>query len=349
MAVFFRWSLSYFVLTTAVSIYLREDFLYVATRSVLRSINFMGHTSRMLPFFALLLLLAWMSSRAKGEFFRRIRDFFVMIALCCIFLGSFSSMKTSMPLILETIGIPAFYADPALAEFDKWLHFGTDPWIWTHDLVNWLGIADFPEKASYVYGIWWAVPAFYLPALIVLMGEEKKVLLHFVALYMFSWLFLGNVVALMGASGGPVFYDRIFEVERFAALTDSLSDAWIEASWIGWVQAFLWVSYVSGTQEVGSGISAFPSLHLASASVVALYLQRKGFWLGTFGWTFVAAIMFLSVWTGYHYAIDGYFSIIAVYVLHRYMLARQAWSLETGADALTAEMPSGDRGSIPAE
>ena len=69
-------------------------------------------------------------------------------------------------------------------------------------------------------------------------------------------------------------------------------------------------------QTAGSGISAFPSLHVAMMTVVALYLAGFG-WIGkAVGVALVSAVLFVSVWIGYHYAIDGYASIGAVLAAH---------------------------------
>ncbi len=81
---------------------------------------------------------------------------------------------------------------------------------------------------------------------------------------------------------------------------------------IGDIQSYLWTSYEARALLFGSGISAFPSVHLGIATLTALYLFERQRYLLLPGIAFVAVILFLSVYSGYHYAIDGYFSIVAV-------------------------------------
>ena len=92
----------------------------------------------------------------------------------------------------------------------------------------------------------------------------------------------------------------------------------------------LWNVYVDHGQAFGSGISAFPSVHVAMAVVTSLYLAERSRWLAPVGIAFVAIILFMSVYSGFHYAIDGYASILVVataYGLERhYGVARSAIS-----------------------
>ena len=70
-------------------------------------------------------------------------------------------------------------------------------------------------------------------------------------------------------------------------------------------QDLLWDGY-AGISKGTIGISAFPSLHVASAVLFALYAMRRSAIAGTMLWTFAALIMLGSVVLGWHYAVDGY-------------------------------------------
>jgi hypothetical protein len=63
--------------------------------------------------------------------------------------------------------------------------------------------------------------------------------------------------------------------------------------------------------RLGSGISAFPSLHVAVATLNAIYLWRFGSFLRWFGVAFLIAIQLGSVHLAWHYGVDGYASILA--------------------------------------
>jgi hypothetical protein len=100
--------------------------------------------------------------------------------------------------------------------------------------------------------------------------------------------------------------------DRFDALHTALATFGIKSSFVGLIQGYLWNSYETHSLIMGTGISAFPAVHLAIATTMALYLLERSRLLAPIGLLFVAIIQFLSVYTGYHYAIDGYSSILAV-------------------------------------
>lgn len=111
-------------------------------------------------------------------------------------------------------------------------------------------------------------------------------------------------------------------------------------------QEYLWTLYQSGTIGLGSGISAFPSMHVALATVVALYAWEWSRKLGFVAWVYVAFILCSSVYLGWHYAIDGYASIVVVSGLYWALrvlmpnLGRLRWGLSARAlpKALTAQI-----------
>ena len=63
--------------------------------------------------------------------------------------------------------------------------------------------------------------------------------------------------------------------------------------------------------------AAMPSMHVALATLNALFLSRINRAAGVLGWAFLGITQVGSVYFGWHYAIDGYVSIIAVLVLWR--------------------------------
>jgi hypothetical protein len=79
----------------------------------------------------------------------------------------------------------------------------------------------------------------------------------------------------------------------------------------------LWADHLVGLSELGSGISAFPSLHLAMATLWLLTLRRVWPWAH---WPLVGVVVVVeigSVHLGWHYAIDGFFSIAATWLAWR--------------------------------
>ncbi|WP_348626143.1 phosphatase PAP2 family protein [Mesorhizobium sp. LNJC403B00] len=91
-------------------------------------------------------------------------------------------------------------------------------------------------------------------------------------------------------------------------------------------QDIVWSGYIGATP--GSlGISAFPSMHVAMAVLFALYATRRSRLAGLLMWAFAAIIMVGSVVLGWHYAVDGYASVlisIAIWKACGYFLGKFA-------------------------
>lgn len=81
------------------------------------------------------------------------------------------------------------------------------------------------------------------------------------------------------------------------------------------VQESLWAAARSDDLRLGSGISATPSLHVAIATLQAVLAWKVSRVLGWAATIFLVLILVGSVHLGWHYAIDGYISILAVPVI----------------------------------
>ncbi|MNI64247.1 PAP2 superfamily protein [compost metagenome] len=77
-------------------------------------------------------------------------------------------------------------------------------------------------------------------------------------------------------------------------------------------QTYLWALHESGSAGFGSGISAFPSIHVGLITLNALFLNGYSRRLGVVAFAYVAFIQISSVYLGWHYAIDGYVSMTVV-------------------------------------
>lgn len=89
---------------------------------------------------------------------------------------------------------------------------------------------------------------------------------------------------------------------------------------VGIIQDYLWGNYVDGRRDLGTGISAFPSVHIGVAMMFALNIYERIPKMLPFCITFVAIYQFLSVYLGWHYAVDGYASILLVYFLWKVLV-----------------------------
>jgi membrane-associated phospholipid phosphatase len=70
-----------------------------------------------------------------------------------------------------------------------------------------------------------------------------------------------------------------------------------------------------GDNSLGRGMSAMPSMHVATSTLFALFAWRVSPRWGVAATAFLAVICIASVHLGYHYALDGLVSIPVVALL----------------------------------
>ncbi len=222
----------------------------------------------------------------------------------CIGMAAFWTVKFNIPHAVP------FYADPALAEIDRTLHFG-DPWRWVHSIMP---AAAMPPMLVVYFPLWLLafIGCIALAAFHPSDRLRSRYLLSFIATY----AVLGTMLAALGASVGPIFYDQFLGEGRFADLILTLKQK-PGASYHFFVADRLYAAYVSGAEDVFAGISAMPSIHVAVATLNALFLTQINRWLGVAAWAFAALTLFGSVYFGWHYAVDGYVSAAAVLLFWR--------------------------------
>lgn len=218
--------------------------------------------------------------------------------------AAFSTLKHVTPVYVP------FFADPFLADLDAVIHLG-DPWKVAH--------AVFPqslEPALFVlYGPIWFVQMVGM-MLVAAFAKDNVYRARYLLSFLLVAIILGSVVRIVGSSAGPIFFDKITGGDRFADLVSVLGTTPSGRGMIATAD-YLYASYSQDRTVFGTGIAAMPSLHVAVALLNALFLSRFGRWSRYWGWLYFAAIMFGSVYFGWHYAIDGYLAIIATVVIWR--------------------------------
>ncbi len=301
MALFFRISLVYFIAAIGLVAVVRDDLVTLVMGAWLSTVN-------VAPRLVLATVCVALLSLTVMYFVRKTAFKDTGVAIGFAFAGTlffhmgFGLVKTTIPYLVP------FYADPIFAEMDRVLHGGVDPWVWVY---GWSDVIPYGRILDLYMGVWW-VPAICFAVLIAAVDRDAARVQRFVLLYVIAWVVCGNVLALMGSSVGPVYYDRIYGGDRFAALEAAMAAGALDGHLIAQIQEWLWRVYAEHGQAVGSGISAFPSVHVSVSTVIALYLWERSRWLAPVGIVFLALIQLLSVYTGYHYAIDGYASMIVV-------------------------------------
>jgi len=220
----------------------------------------------------------------------------IMIAVT-VLTGSVGFFKAAIP------EIDAFSWDPALARLDRLLHFGTDPW---RILFAAIGTPRVVTALNAAYHVWLLV--LYFMIFLAAFSGDGAYRRRFFLGYAVMWLVAGNLAAAGFASGGPVYFDRLGHGDTFLPLMDRLR-AFSETSpvWALRVQDMLWESYVGDGEFLG--ISAMPSMHVATSTFLACAAWSRARWAGLLLSLFAATILVGSVMLGWHYAIDGYAGI----------------------------------------
>jgi len=222
-----------------------------------------------------------------------------LLTVIGVFYGTFTSAKNMLPDISHS------HWDMALAKADRAIHGGADP------LTYLAGINGSPLAILDIfYSSVWHVLVMGLTSLIALSKAHERLRQRFLLAYFMCWVLVGNIGAAIFYSGGPCFYELFTgDQSRFSNLAKS-SPAITVAE-----QSYLRESFRAGNVDIGTGISAFPSMHVAAATMIALLLGAIDRRLGWLGFIFVALIEIASVRLGWHYAIDGYVGICSALIV----------------------------------
>ncbi len=283
-------------------------------------------------------LTSWLWRRLRCEYLTPSRVFgaVLMVVFGCVLTDTFMSLKAAIPILHP------FSWDTTLMHWDRLVHFGRHPWELLQPFMSPL----ITSAVSVAYNVWifLVFGIFYWQA----WSSRRRLRMQFFFTFAFSWILLGSVAATVFSSAGPCYYSRVTGVPpaadpyapllRYLRAVDSEHRVWALA-----VQDQLWENYAqqeartrgngyglvfakTKTASFGatgadtprkllSGISAMPSMHVAMAVLFALVGWRTNRWLGLLFTAYAAVILVGSVHLGWHYAIDGYASLVAVLVI----------------------------------
>lgn len=221
----------------------------------------------------------------------------------CFGMAAFTTFKISIPHLVP------FYGDSLFADIDHWLH-GGDPGLFLHRII--------PDWASggifFFYNVVWFFAWFGLLGFVALQ-RDAVLRRHYFWTMTLSFMLVGTVLATLLSSVGPIFYDDFIPGGRFEALMSQVFNSGAGASVRG-TASYLLAAYEGKGEIVGTGISAMPSMHVAVVTLNALMLSSlKIRALQIAGWAYALFVLAGSVYLGWHYAIDGYVSIVVVSLL----------------------------------
>ncbi len=225
-----------------------------------------------------------------------------------IFFSFFTTAKNLIPFIQP------FAWDPVLAEWDRVLHFGQHPWQWLHPVLKPIIIT---AAISFLYKLW-----FFSKYVMVFWQafsmKRPNLRAQFLITMLLIWIINGFVIALIFSSAGPCYFHYFYPdlSNPYEGLMAFLrqSHEGIEVMDL-WAMDYLLQAYQAKASNLFSGISAFPSMHVSVALLNALVAWRMHRMLGIFFSIYLAIIMLGSVHIGWHYAVDGYASLVTTTII----------------------------------
>lgn len=296
------------------------NFLYGDTIENEKVGGFIGRMPQLVPVMLYILLMwrvtymrlyvpkeqqkGWLKADLKRAFSdpERISMAVVTIPLMAMMLISFALLKRLIPVFNP------FAWDMELIKLDQMLHFGMDPWQIAH------AIAGNPYVITLVtaaYNFWLFLMYFSLIFACFSMANRAARMRYLIA-FVLVWAIGGNILATVFSSVGPVYVHELGLGDHFAPLLDLLrSQSETQPLSVVESQVALWDMYAS-PQSV-SGISAFPSMHVASTTLMMIYARAYNRRFGQVMTVFALVIMLGSVLLAWHYAVDGYVGALVAF------------------------------------
>ncbi|MES2153063.1 MAG: phosphatase PAP2 family protein [Pseudomonadota bacterium] len=221
-----------------------------------------------------------------------------VLVLLPVFATCFTILKGAIPFLHP------FAWDRRLSELDLALHGGVAPWEWLHQAIS------APLLTAIINGAYhlWFFIMFALLYWLAFTMDRPRLRSQFLLSFVLSWFLLGTLLAIAMSSAGPCFYGRIVDRnDPYAQLLQQLHQSDLQVKVLALdVQDLLWNEYQDKSGYASIGISAMPSMHVATSVLLALAGWQINRAAGIALSLFALVILVGSVHLGWHYAVDGY-------------------------------------------
>ena len=212
--------------------------------------------------------------------------------------------------------VTTYWADPYLANLDAAI-FGQDPWhLFRSELLK--------PIYSEAYVSWFLITFGTMGCLAFSKRDHSVILTSYLAILIIG----GTVGQYLLPSVGPIFYERIGHGARFAELVATNDPTY------GLFADYLWKHYQAGGANLGTGISAMPSMHVTLA--VWTVIAARALWrpLMIPAMIYALVIWAASIASGWHYAVDGVVGAVIAIAVVRLLSRRPADEMPAGEAAI---------------
>lgn len=222
------------------------------------------------------------------------------------YIDSFTFFKSLIPTLNP------YYLDPLLQRIDIALHLGVSPTQWaTAHFPQWL----LKLIANTYLVTWGAAMASYLFWQLCAPASRQRTM--FISTFIMVWFYGGIVAATALSSVGPIYYS-LFYNDAYSAMnagiveTLSAGPQALPSNFFLDVRQML-LDFYNNDKIVDHNImSAMPSMHTATTTIIAIHSYFFTRWLRFVTVPYAVFIFVGSFALGWHYAIDTYVSIIIV-------------------------------------
>ncbi len=238
---------------------------------------------------------------------RRLLHIAPILLLIPVFAVAFSFLKSTIPLLNP------YTWDAAFTRWDYLLHGNNHPWVLLQPV---LGYPLVTGAINFLYNLWYLT--MYVVLILQVFDTQNLVLrMRFLLSFLLTWIILGTFGALAFSSMGPCYDPGIASdtgpyaplMNYLKAASESVPIPSLE------LQQMLWDNFQNNGRTVGSGISAMPSMHVAIATLLALFGWHHSRIAGTALTAYAVAVLIGSVHLGWHYAVDGYAGALGAWLI----------------------------------
>lgn len=240
----------------------------------------------------------------------------ILIVCCTIIFLSFCFFKNTIPYINP------YSWDDALIKLDRLLLFNHDAWFLIKTKTEMIIAYD------YIYLSW--IPITSTMLFWQQVSVDRSLRLQYLASVLAAWLVLGCWCAVIFASVGPCFYEFFYSnvPDAIYAINSHIGPLGQELGLLTSAAKHALIDNYRGEDfTIGYGISAFPSLHIATTVINALTIQKRFPRLKIVVWVYALLLSVSCIYLGFHYFSDcifGAMGALVIWIFIENLLAKQS-------------------------